>query len=447
MKKTCLGIETVFVSLAISALLNGANASGYGLREFSTIAMGSAYAGSAATGSDASFLAYNPAALGGVADYDSSVSIVGIFPNSSATYSAVTSAATPTSGLATPSDFIKDAAVPSLAARMRLSQAWAAGLVVYAPWGLMTNYPAGWAGRYYARDSKLLTVDISPSLSYQPVPNLTLAAGAQIQYARGSLSSVVDVGTLGATLHIPGSVPGAQDANAKVSADDWSVGFSLGMLWEISPGTSVGVGYQSAISHELRGPLKFTPDSSGLTAAIKGATGLFTDTDSETGLTTPDRLGAGARVRVAPGWTALFEVDWTNWSRFHELRINAVNPFQPDDVTVTNWKDSWMFALGAEFQPDEKWTWRAGVALDQTPIPDATLEPRVPDADRTWISAGVTYHASANMDFSAAVGHLFLPERDVSLSATNPANALRGNLTGKTNSSVNVIGLQFSYRR
>ena len=433
--------------MALSAVLNGATAAGYGLREFSTVAMGAAYAGSSATQGDASFLAYNPASLGGVADYDSSISVVGIFPNSSATYSAVTSAATPTGGLGTPKDFIKDAAVPTLAARMRLSPVWAAGFVVYAPWGLMTSYPAGWAGRYYARESKLLTVDISPSISYQPLPNVTVAGGLQIQYARGSLSSVVDVGTLGATLAIPGSVPGAQDANAKFTADDWAMGFSLGTIIGISPGTSIGIGYQSGISHNLKGPLNFTPDSSGLTAAISGATGLFRNTDAEAGLTTPDRLGLGARIRIADGWTALLEADWTNWSRFHELRINAVNPAQPDDVTVTNWKDSWLFGIGAEFQPDDHWTWRAGVALDQTPIPNATLEPRVPDADRTWISAGVTYHASSNIDLSAAVGHLFLPERDISLSAAQPANALRGNLTGKTNSSVNVIGLQFSYRR
>jgi long-chain fatty acid transport protein len=143
----------------------------------------------------------------------------------------------------------------------------------------------------------------------------------------------------------------------------------------------------------------------------------------------------------------LFEVDWANWSRFHELRVNAVNPAQPDDVTVANWKDSWLFAVGAEFQPNEQWTFRAGVALDESPVPSATLEPRVPDADRTWVSAGFTYHASANIDLSATVGHLFLPDRNVSLSALQPANQLRGNLTGKTSSSVNVIGLQFSYRR
>ena len=42
-------------------------AAGYGLKEHSADAMAAAYAGAAATDSDASYMAYNPAALAGVA--------------------------------------------------------------------------------------------------------------------------------------------------------------------------------------------------------------------------------------------------------------------------------------------------------------------------------------------------------------------------------------------
>ena len=50
--------------------------------------MGSAYAGASATSSDATFLAYNPASLSGVGSYDSSLSLAGLFPTSSATYTS-----------------------------------------------------------------------------------------------------------------------------------------------------------------------------------------------------------------------------------------------------------------------------------------------------------------------------------------------------------------------
>ena len=94
--------------------------------------MGSAYAGASATGSDASFLAYNPASLASVGSYDSSVSLVGLFPSSSANYTtATTSAVTPTGGLTTPDGIIKNAFVPNLGARVqtvaRLGR-WSRGL-------------------------------------------------------------------------------------------------------------------------------------------------------------------------------------------------------------------------------------------------------------------------------------------------------------------------------
>ena len=419
---------------------------GYGLRESSTVAMGSAYAGASATAGDASFLSYNPASLGGVRDCDSSLSLVGIFPTSSAVYGSTTSAGTPAGGLGTPADFISDAAVPDLAARMRLSPNWAAGIAIYAPWGLSTDYPAGWAGRYYARETKLLTVNITPTISYQPSSHLTVAAGLQVQYAKGTLSSATDIGTLGASLAIPGSVPGAQDGSAKLTGDDWALGFTLGAMADVADGVSVGLSYHSAVHHTLEGPLTFTLDSAGVGAAIRSATGLFADTAAQAKLTTPATVNFGTRWMLGDGWTGLFELDWTNWSGFRELRVHAANLAQPDDVTTAKWKDAWLVSLGLEYQPDPYWVVRAGVALDQSPVPSATLEPRIPDADRTWISAGVTYRASEALDLSLSLSHLFLPGRNVALTAVQPGNMLRGNLTGTTKSSVNVVGLQLNYR-
>ncbi|HYS45366.1 MAG TPA: outer membrane protein transport protein, partial [Rhizomicrobium sp.] len=142
-------------------------AAGFGLKEHSAEAMGSAYAGVAASG-NAQALSYNPASLAGVAANDASISLVAILPSSSANYSAATTAAgTPASGTRTPGGFIGDAPIPNLVVRHRLSDDWTVGLSVSAPYGLKTNYPAGWAGRYYALKTSLVTVDIAPSIAYQ----------------------------------------------------------------------------------------------------------------------------------------------------------------------------------------------------------------------------------------------------------------------------------------
>jgi len=168
-------------------------AAGYGLKEHSADAMAAAYAGAAATQTDASYLAYNPASLASVIDQDFSVSVVEILPGSKANYTiATTSAGNPTGGSSKPSGFISDATVPAFGFRQRISDSWAVGLSISAPWGLRTDYPATWAGRYYAQKSSLLTINATPTVSYQVMPGLAFGAGLQIEYAQGTLTSAID---------------------------------------------------------------------------------------------------------------------------------------------------------------------------------------------------------------------------------------------------------------
>jgi long-chain fatty acid transport protein len=128
------------------------------------------------------------------------------------------------------------------------------------------------------------------------------------------------------------------------------------------------------------------------------------------------------------------------------LRVVSVNPVQPDDVTQAKWKDSWLVAFGAEFSPDDRWTWRGGVAIDMSPIPSATITPRIPDANRTWLSVGVTYRASESFSIALSYAHLFLPQRAINLTALQTGNALRGNLLGRSEADANAFGIQLNYR-
>jgi long-chain fatty acid transport protein len=424
-----------------------ADAAGYGLNEASAKAMGAAYAGVSATGTDASFLAYNPASLAEVGTYDSSASVIALLPDSSSSYSsATTSAATSAGGSLTPSGYAKAAYIPDIAARFRLSPQWSFGLSIYAPWGLATGYADNWGGRYYAEQTRLTTINITPVIAYQISDRLSIAAGPQIQYAKGTLSNAIDMGTIGYLYSIPGATPGAQDGKGVFKADGWGYGFVIGAMAKITDGVTAGLSYHSAVNHTLKGRLSFTLDSAGVGAALRSAAGVFADTNAQATLTTPDKVNFGLRAKLDSEWTALFESDWTNWSRFQELRVVSTNPYQPDDVTLAHWQDVWLFALGAEYAPEGNWTWRGGVALDQSPIPDSTYGPRIPDADRYWVSLGATYQMKDGWSLDASLAHIFLPDRSVAFSSTTSANALRGNLAGETQVSANAVGLQLNYR-
>ena len=440
-----------FPVAAVCAFVVGGSqafAAGFGLKEHSADAMAAAYAGAAATGTDASYLAYNPASLADVDQFDVSVSAVSIAPSSKAGYTlASTTLGSPVGGSRSSKAFISYALVPEIGLRYRLSDRWAAGLVVSAPWGLKSKYSDDWAGRYYAEGTQLLTINATPTISYQVSPGFAVGAGLQIEYAKGALTSAIDLGTIGAIFSVPGSNPGAQDGQASFHGGSWGVGYTLGAIAQLDDRLRVGLSYRSPVHHVLKGPLAFTLDTAGVGAALRGATGLFVDATARAAIITPDMIELGARYTLSDRWTALAELDWTNWSRFRELAVVSANPAQPADVTDASWKSGWFGSLGAEYRASDRWHLRAGVGYDRTAVPSATLGPRIPDANRTWVSFGGRYQVSDAMAVNLTLGELFNSTGVVDLSPSQPGNALRGSLAGTTKSSVTVVGLELSYRQ
>jgi long-chain fatty acid transport protein len=445
--KSCVHRPTVVFSLLLTMAAAPAFAAGYGLKEHSADAMSAAYAGAAATDSDASYLAYNPAALAGVKDTDFAFSTVVILPGSSGHYTtALTSAGTPAGGGVNPSGYISGALVPAFSMRHRLSGDWAVGLVIDAPWGLRTDYKPGWAGRYYGMKSALLTIDATPALSWQPTDDIALGAGLQIEYAQSTLTSAIDTGTLGAVSGIPGSIPGAQDSFARLSGKNWAFGFTAGAIVKLTDDLTMGAAYHSTVKHDLEGPLTFTLDSAGIGATIRALTGALTNTRGTAPLPMPDVVNVGLRDRLSDEWTAMIEMDWLHWGRFRNLTITAANPAQPADVTTANWDDTFFASVGAEYHASPLWTFRGGVAFDQSPVPDATREARIPDSDRTWLSAGVRYRMTDQFDVNLTYSRLFSPTVKVALNPSLPGAALRGTLAGTTDFYVNCIGFQLTYK-
>jgi long-chain fatty acid transport protein len=190
--------------------------------------------------------------------------------------------------------------------------------------------------------------------------------------------------------------------------------------------------------------LTFTLDSAGLGAAIRGATGLFTNTRASAVVTMPDMILAGARWNLDGRWTALAELDWTNWTQFKNLTVMAQNPAQPADVTQANWHSTIFASLGLEYLLDDSWKLRGGLGYDESPVPDATRNPRIPDADRVWLAAGAAYQLTPSSSLNFSVGELFNSDEGVAQNPAQTGNALRGNLTGTTRSSVTTIGLQLT---
>ena len=437
--------RTAALSIFASILLSGsALASGYGLRDVSAATLGLSYAGNAANGTHASTMAFNPALAADVGTFDIAVSNVGLLPETDGTFTATTAAGTPVSGNSHPTGIVNTALIPAVSLRYRLAPQWAIGLSVTAPWGMITDYDTS-VTRYYATMSDVKSVNFTPVLAWQPLPELSIGAGLQVQYIKGRLAKAIDFGTIGYSYHIPGSVPGARDGFVELRAQDWSTGWVLGAEWKPRDNLSFGISYKSKIDNVLKGNEYFTLDSAGIGATLKAVTGAFANGPATADFTNASVLTFGGRWQIDERWTVMAGADFTGWSAFDTLTAHSSNPKQPDDVSLMNWQDSWFGSIGAEYKPAADWTLRLGAAYDQTPTTSGTRTPGIPDGGRYWISGGVGYALSRDIDIDFSVAHLIAEKGNIALKASDPGNALRGSLTGSVNMEVTLIGLEVSY--
>ena len=444
-RRWALAMGAAALTVHLPSLDSGASAAGYGVREFSADAMGRAYAGSSADASDPGFLAYNPAAASGVSDWDAAAGLIAVWPSSDAHYSTARAVGGQLiGGDANPEGFVKAAYVPDASVRYRLAPEWSVGLSVSAPWGLTTTYDRTWAGRYHAHETKLLTVNVAPAVAYQPMPELTLAVAANVQYATGRLSNAIDIGTIGTAFSIPGSAPTLQDGYGAFDAEDWGIGYTLGLNWAASEQLHLGASYRSQIEHHMTGPVEFSIGTSATGVALTGA-GLLQNTRGATDLTTPAVASVGFVLDVTPQWSLGGELSFTDWSVFQELRVKFANPLQPDEVTQFKWKDSWFGGLGLTYRASEDCKISFGAAYDESPA-GAARNARIPDADRFWLSAGVEFGLSERTKLKLSVAHLFVPEERIDLSATEPSNVFRGDLSGVTDAEATAVGLQLTFK-
>jgi len=286
---------------------------------------------------------------------------------------------------------------------------------------------------------------------------------AQTAIAGAGLTNPTNPGT-GQPVVSPG--PGS-DGFADVQGSSWAYGYKLGLTYDPSANFHMGLGYQSAVRETIKGTVTYSvPSLQGalpyLQAANPGqgavinqvAEGLALATTNGAAsavLNLPATISLGMIYDISSTFSMGLEISDTKWSTFKELRVHFGNSAtQPDQVTEEDWKDALFVALGATCKPGNNWTYRVGVAMDNTPVPDANRTPRIPDADRFWLSAGVGYQFTKAFGVDAGYTHLICKNSTVNLQGgsdpTDQSKYFGGNLSGTYKNSIDVLAVQARYK-
>jgi long-chain fatty acid transport protein len=102
-----------------------------------------------------------------------------------------------------------------------------------------------------------------------------------------------------------------------------------------------------------------------------------------------------------------------------------------------SWKDTFTAGIGGDWRFAPAWTLRAGYQHYQSPVPDDTFSPTIPDANQNVLTVGLAYkhnHHAAEV----AYGLDFYDQRNITANQ-NPA------FLGKYNLNVHLISLAYRY--
>jgi long-chain fatty acid transport protein len=430
--------------LAVSAIAASgtASAAGFYIGEQSAAGVGRAQAGNVAISDDAGTIYYNPAGmtqLPGV-QVDQGIDLIvpdaGLTDRGTVDHTPAAANSFPgggnggNPGSATPlGNFYVSAQIPD-------QQIWV-GLGVSVPFGFAAKYAQDTFARYDSIDSYVETFDFAPTVAFKLNDWLSFGIGLDEQYAYVKLRSAIP-DALAA-----GGPSLATDGRLTLSGHTWSTGFNGGLLITPDPDTKIGLSYRYGITHNIRGSLTIANLQGLLAAANTQVTGTAA-------LNEPDIVQAGFARKVTPELTVLGEFDFYTWSNFQQIDIHTTSPLIGNLVTAENYKDSYSFSLGAEYQVDPQWRLRGGIKYDQTPTVEGFRDTRVPDSDRYWVAAGFHYDYDGQIGLDAGYAHLFAPDVNINLHreffTTIPAILSSSDIRAQAHLSVDILSAGLTYK-
>ncbi|AHB75338.2 aromatic hydrocarbon degradation protein [Pandoraea pnomenusa] len=306
---------------------------------------------------------------------------------------------------------------------------YAIGLGAFAEGGLGTQYGGSSFLSHTSTNnldtgldnfSRLLVLRIPFAAAYKVTDRLTVGGSVDAVWTSLNLGLLLDtsqIGSLASQRRISGtlvpsllSVPGLSGGYFNFShsgivgggTDAWGVGGKLGLTYQLAPNTRIGIAYNFK-THvgDLTGGANLTAVSS--VAGNIPLNGNIRIRDFEM----PAQLSIGINHKFNDQLSVSAEYQRVFWAdAFKNINVGFVQNGTGANLNVLlpqNYRDINVFALGAEYRYNEKWTFRGGFQYAQEAIPNNTLLAVVPAIPTTHLSGGVSYAFSKDDVLSFAL--------------------------------------------
>jgi len=385
------------VAAAVALVSSHVYAAGFQLNEFSSAGLGRAYSGEGAMGDTAASASRNPATMALMDRPMFSIGAVFIDPDVDITGNSPTGRSLNASNIA-PTQWI-----PNLHYVQPINDQWWIGASATSNYGLATEFSDDYTAGGYGGKTDLMTANFNLSTAYRLNEHFSFGVGFDAVYARAKIERYA--GEAGTALGFP-----ADTQVAHLKGDEWGYGWNAGILYEVDKNNRFGFTYRSEVKVDFDGDYKSSLPTAvnrinqaanlGLPYATGGSTipGALT-------LNLPEMWEVSGWHKVAPQWAVHYSLAYTSWSQFQELKATGSSGqtlFYKDE----SFKDAYRIALGTTYYYDDNWTFRTGIAFDDSPVPADKRSISIPDQDRLWLSAGASYAFTQDASVDVGVSYM-----------------------------------------
>lgn len=217
------------------------------------------------------------------------------------------------------------------------------------------------------------------------------------------LSDTVSMGIGFRVISTEGVVKSTSTISRDMDGSSIDYGYNLALMYKPSSEFSLAATYRSNIDLSVEGNAKL------YYTTIKAYDG-----DVSVSVPVPAALNLAAAYTFDTGTTIEAVYERTYWSAYKNLDFNYATPItfpnpiveailrnKFDNPASKNWNDTNTYRLGLT-QKYDKWTAMAGVAYDETPVPESTLGYELPDSDAWIVSLGGRYQIDPSWNIGLA---------------------------------------------
>ena len=320
-----------------------------------------------------------------------------------------------------------------------LNDKFTLGFAMLSPFGGAADFGEAWVGSHFSEEAKLFSVQASASLGYKLSETWSIGAALGAQYLSWELD--VDLPPVPYGPVNPGFItpdhpmysellpPGSEE---RIEIDGVQPYWSLGVLWQPSQNTRLGLRYIPEINYDLEGDAHIYAPIPEMTAVKSYKASMEMGTPSVTTLSLSHQ--------ITPRWTLLADIEHTGWGIWEQNRV--IHEDGPTVEIERNWKDAMGYSVGLNYLASNKTLLRFGIGYDESPIADDNLKIDPPMDRQIAYSFGLESQLTDRLKLSAAYQYLNLGNVRVNQTVF-PGQVIRG--YSDAHSHVFQAALSFSF--